>query len=111
ENYGRVAKALLPSPKPAKAIERSLGLELEIVPLADPYVRGGQKLPVEILFKGLPLRGATVKLFDLANDDAPKASCVSDAAGKCTFEFTRRGSWLVNVVWSTPNSPGSSTDF
>jgi len=111
ENYGRVAKVLFPSAAQTKAMLRPLGLELEIVPLADPYSPGLQQLPVEILFKGSPLHGATVKLFDLADDKAPKASCISDIGGKCAFGFARKGSWLVNVVWSTPNPVGSDTDF
>jgi len=111
ENYGRVAKVLLSSVGHASGAFHPFGLELEIVPLADPYSPGLQKLPVEILFKGSPLSGAKVKLFDLANDNAPKASCITDAAGKCALEFARNGSWLVNVIWSTPNAAGGPTDF
>jgi len=114
ENYGRVAKALLASTDPnhdSSVFMKPLGLELEIVPGADPYEAGDANLPIRVLWKGRALQGATVKLYDLANDVAPKAGCQTDQAGTCSFGLTRRGSWLLNVVWSTANPQGSPTDF
>ena len=111
ENYGRVAKALIASASRTSAVQRPLGLELEIVPLRDVYAPTVTRLPLQVLFKSAPLKGATVKLYDLGNDAAPVATCTSDADGHCAFDFARRGSWLVNVVWSTPNPAGSPTDF
>jgi uncharacterized GH25 family protein len=110
ENYGRVAKALLAS-TPAAVVQRPLGLELEIIPLADPYAAGATRLPVRVLFNGKPLPLATVKLYDLEDDASPKAVCLTDADGGCAFDFARRSSWLVNTVWSVPNPPEGSTDF
>lgn len=111
ENYGRVAKALIRSASRTSVVQRPLGLELEIVPLRDVYAPAVTRLPVQVLFKRAPLKGATVKLYDLGNDGTPVATCTSDPDGRCTFDFARRGSWLVNVVWSTPNAAGSLTDF
>jgi uncharacterized GH25 family protein len=111
ENYGRVAKLLLVSKNKTNAIQRPLGLELEIVPLADPYAPGVRHLPIQVIFNHAPLQGAQVKLYDLGDDTAPRATCTTDRAGQCAFDFARSSSWLVNVVWSTPNPEGSGTDF
>jgi len=112
ESYGRVAKALFRSQSDAPAVRRPLGLELEIVPLKSPYsMEASRRLPVQIHFRNAPLPAATVKLYDLANDTTPKATCLTDPNGCCTFAFQPRGAWLVNVIWSVPNQPGNPTDF
>jgi len=112
ESYGRVAKTLFELQSDAAVVRQAMGLELEIVPLANPYSTvSQQKLPVQILFHNAPLEGATVKLYDLADDAEPKATCLTDTRGCCTFAFARRGSWLVNVIWSVPNLPDGPTDF
>ena len=115
ENYGRVAKVLLAPARTGASgrsiATRALGLELEIVPLADPYTPGARALPVQVLWRGSPLPGARVKLYELANDSKPRAVCRTDDSGRCNFDVGRQGSWLLNVVWSSPNAAGGSTDF
>lgn len=111
ENYGRVAKMLLPGASTPATARQPLGLELEIVPLADPYADGSEQFPVRVFARSKPLGGVTVKLYELARDSAPATTCVTGVDGSCSFRFERRGSWLVNVVRSVANPPGSPTDF
>jgi uncharacterized GH25 family protein len=48
------------------------------------------------------LPGALVKLTDLANDEKPAATAVTDRHGRAAFRMPSTGRWLVNVVWSKP---------
>jgi len=98
ENHGRVAKMLLAAPADRSVALKPLGLDLEIVPLADPYAAGVERLPVQALFEGSPLNGATIKLYDLSDDIAPKAVCLTDLEGKCGLQFSKHGSWLESLL-------------
>lgn len=111
ENYGRIAKSLLPATGAAQIAARPLGLELEIVPLVSPYAKGTLRLPVQVLWRGTPLRSATVKLYELADDGAPRQRCITTGDGICAFDFRPVGSWLINVIWSVPNAADEPTEF
>ena len=128
EFYSRRAKALIqvtsrgkPAPggqNPATPVTgqgqvtRPTGLKLEIVPQKNPYeLRPGEALPVQILYEGRPLAGATVKLNNLDFDAEPIAIIRSDADGRASFNVPLRGRWQMNVVWTKVISGNPQADF
>ena len=115
ELYSRRAKALVQVGSDAASqnhVTRPLGLTLEIVPQKNPYALAtGELLPVQILYKGKPLTGATVKLNNLDFDMRPLATHITDASGQTAFEVPRRGKWQLNVIWTTPLTGNPNADF
>lgn len=116
EIYSRRAKALVQVGAPADRADplatRALGLTLEIVPERDPYALGPtREMPVHVLYQGRRLAGATVKLTNLAFDDKPIATAVTDASGRATFRVPPVGDWLLNVVWTRPIAGDPRGDF
>jgi uncharacterized GH25 family protein len=111
ERYGRAAKAIVQvgDGDPA-AVTQSVGLPLEIVPLANPYARP-DRLPVRVLFEGRALAGALVKLTDLAHDTETAEAHRTDAAGEAAFAMPKAGDWRVSVVWTKPLGPDEDADF
>ena len=116
ELYSRRAKTLIQVGAPGVAAQshviKPVGLDLEIVPLRNPYAIGGaSQLPIRVLFKGRPLAGALVKLTNLAADAQPVEIRRSDAAGRAVFTARRAGEWQFNVVWSEPISDNRAAEF
>jgi uncharacterized GH25 family protein len=111
ERYGRCAKAIVRVGQGGSgSATRAMGLALEIVPIVDPYMQPGV-LPVQVLYRGKPLAGATIKFTDLARDEEPREVRRSDAQGRAAFTMPKSGRWLLNVAWSRVLPPGSETDF
>lgn len=106
EIYSRRAKALVQVGSSGTAqphVTQPVGMTLEIVPERDPYAPSRTNaLPVRVLYEGRPLRGALVKLTNLAADEKPVATALTDVGGRATFTVPRTGSWLLNVVWTKP---------
>lgn len=49
----------------SKAAEKPVGLKLEIIPIANPYVLKGEGLlPIKVLFEGKPIEGAIIEIGD-----------------------------------------------
>lgn len=115
EIYSRRAKALVqvgPPGAPQPHVTRPIGLTLEIVPERDPYrLRGGESLPVRVIYEGKPLAGALVKLTNLAADERPVETHLTDRAGRAVFKAPRNGAWLLNVVWTKPIQGNRKADF
>lgn len=96
------------------AISRPIGQTLEIVPLANPNtVRPGSLFPVQILYEGKPLAGATVTATAdtvAAKDPAathdhrePQAfSGKTDKQGKVNILPLVEGLWKIRLVHKTP---------
>ena len=96
------------------AISRPVGQTLEIVPLANPNsLQPGQALPVQILYQGEPLAGATVTATSdtFAERDSAAAhdhrepqafSGQTDKQGKVNVLPLIEGLWKVKVVHKTP---------
>lgn len=97
-------------------ISRPVGQMLEIVPLVNPAkVHVGEKMPVQVLFKGEPLAGATlVATFDGFSPREPQdkshalgAQAFSDqtnAQGITHIIPLREGDWKAKVVHKTDYS-------
>jgi uncharacterized GH25 family protein len=115
ETYSRRAKALVQVGTVTgdqAFVTRPVGLSLEIVPQKSPYALAtGEALPVQILYEGKPLAGATVKLNNLDFDMRPIAAKLSDAAGRTSFDVPRRGKWQLNVIWTKPVTGNPAADF
>ncbi|WP_244624350.1 DUF4198 domain-containing protein [Sphingomonas sp. So64.6b] len=115
ENYGRIAKAIVQVGPPGGSqaqVTKPLGLALEIVPEISPYAMPRSALlPVRVIYHGRPLAGALIKLTDLDHDEAPFETHRTDAAGRARFAMPRRGSWLINVIWTRPLPAARETDF
>jgi uncharacterized GH25 family protein len=105
EYYSRRAKLLVQvGPVSAQPqVTQPTGLKLEIVPQKSPYqLKPGESLPVQILYEGQPLSGATVKLNNLDFDAAPIAQILTDPSGLAIFTVPLRGHWQLNVIWTRP---------
>jgi uncharacterized GH25 family protein len=115
ESYRRVSKAIVQvgavGELPEAHITTPLGLPLEIVLERNPYAAPDGELPVRVFFEGQPLAGALVKLTALEHDASPVEERRTDSSGRASFSLTRRGNWLLNVVWSEPVTTPSDVDF
>ncbi len=115
ESYSRRCKALInvgAGGKPNPWVTKPVGFTLEIVPAVDPYELGaGQLLPVQVLYRGAPLRGALVKLTNLEFDVRPVSTHLTDSAGRASFQVPRTGDWLLNVIWTRPIKGNADADF
>lgn len=106
EFYSRRAKTLIKVGATGMAqphVTRATGLKLEIVPQKSPYdLESGEALPLQILYDGRPLSGATVKLNNLDFDAAPVEQRLTGANGTVAFVVPHRGRWQLNVIWTAP---------
>src|SRR5215210_4417464 len=85
EIYSRCAKSLLRVGEGSgSGHDKALGLELELVPEENPYtLKPGESLPVRLLYKGKPLKGAL--LMALPGELPGELSVRSDAAGRASL--------------------------
>lgn len=99
EVYTRHAKALIGIGH-AKGTDQPLGLETELIALANPYrddMSAG--LPVLLLYQNSPRVNAQIELFDRAPDGTVTVSLHrTDMAGKATLPVTPGHSYLVDAV-------------
>lgn len=98
----------------AAFFSRPIGLNLEIVPLANPnQAKVGELLPVQVFYQGKPLAGAiltaTADTFiekDLAathDHREPQAfSAKTDKEGKVNVIPMMEGLWKIRVIYKTP---------
>jgi uncharacterized GH25 family protein len=116
ENYSRLAKSIVqvgtPDAGSQTQVTKPLGLPLEIVPERSPYTEPQlATLPVRVIYLGQPLAGALVKLTNLEHDAAPLEMQLTDRAGRASFTMPHDGTWLLNVIWTTPLARSRETDF
>lgn len=104
ELYSRRAKALVQVGETlSDTVTRPIGQTLEIVPERNPYaLRGDDPLPVRIYYRGAPLAGASVVMEPLDGATAHGKPVITDATGRASFPFTKRGRWRIGVVWTQP---------
>ena len=113
ELFSRCAKALLAAGGATAGAgwDRPLGLRLELVPEANPYMlQGGGMLPARLLYQGKPLGGALVVAFT-KDRPAAKVSARSDAQGRVALKLDRPGVWLVKAVHMIPAARESGADW
>lgn len=116
ENYSRLAKSIVQvgtlDAGSQTQVTKPLGLPLEIVPERNPYTEPRPAtLPVRVIYQGRPLARALVKLTNLEHDAAPVEMQLTDRAGRASFTMPHDGTWLLNVIWTTPLPRTRETDF
>ncbi|TVQ88185.1 MAG: DUF4198 domain-containing protein [Chromatiaceae bacterium] len=96
--FVKSTKTLLTLGEPTDTWGQVLGLEIELVPLADPTrLAPGDRLPVQVLWRGEPAAATVVALHQgLAEGDRDGAQqTASDAEGRAEFRLDRAGPWLI----------------
>jgi uncharacterized GH25 family protein len=112
ELFSRSAKSLVAAGgSGTTGYDRVLGLTLELVPEKNPYdMKGGDELPVRLLYEGKPLSGALV--VALAYDDPEKKIAQrSDSNGRVTLRLPKEGVWLVKAVHMAPVAGNPNADW
>ena len=112
ELFSRSAKSLIAAGgSGTTGYDRVLGLTLELVPEKNPYaMKGGDELPVRLLYEGKPLAGALV--VALAYDEPEKKIAQrSDASGRVTLRLSKGGVWLVKAVHMVPATGDANADW
>ncbi|HLE93879.1 MAG TPA: DUF4198 domain-containing protein, partial [Sulfuricaulis sp.] len=109
ENYSRSAKALLMNGAATTPADRVLGFRIELIAEKSPYTDKGP-IPFRLRYENRPLAGALVVAFNKA---APldKLKARTDREGRVTFDFKRRGTWLVTAVHMIPAPSGSDAQW
>jgi uncharacterized protein DUF4198 len=115
EIYSRCAKSLVAVGGVATgagiAVDRVLGLPLELIPERNPYeLPLGRGLPVRLIYHDQPLAGALVVAVAR---DAPDAavSARTDAAGRAQIVLTRPGVWLIKTVHMAEAADRKAADW
>ncbi len=116
EVYSRRAKAIVQVGEiDANSIVRvttPVGLRLEMVPGRHPgTLAPGDAMPIQVFYEGVPLKGALVKLNDLAADEEPVAMQRTDADGRTIFTIPRTANWQLNTIWAEPFDDKERADF
>jgi uncharacterized GH25 family protein len=98
-------------------VTAAAGLPLEIVPEVNPAsARPGTAIPMTVLLKGQPLRGAEVSAryagFDklTGSSDSKAFYAVTDTSGKFNFVPLVAGEWLVTVRNEEPFEDSAACD-
>ena len=104
EFYSRRAKAIIQIGDIATDnVTVPVGHTLEIVPLQNPMaLQANEDLTVQVMFRGVPLEGATIDLESVTIGNGPLETMVTDSDGKASFRFPKTGSWKLNVIWGVP---------
>lgn len=108
ERYTRHVKSLVAVGDGAGA-DRELGLQTEIVALANPYTDAGETLPVQVFLEGAPRADAQVELFEKASDGSVTVSLHrTDAKGIAALPVSSGHSYLVDAVVIRPREPSAA---
>jgi len=116
ELYARRAKTLLQVGQVlTENVTRPIGQTLEIVPLVNPFrsevaQSGAGPLPLQVLWRGKPLEGATLSAAAL--DDTGEATMfTTDADGMVTIRAWAGQATLFSVVWGVPAPDDARADY
>lgn len=115
ERFFRCAKAIVHAGPPAAdgggPATRPVGLELELVPEADPAsLAPGQALGLRLRFREEPVSGVLVVGFTrAAPQDRVRAR--TDAGGRAALPLPRAGTWLVKAVHMVRAPAGSEVEW
>jgi uncharacterized GH25 family protein len=112
ELFSRSAKSLVAAGGVGTTgFDRVLGMTLELVPEKNPYaMKGGDALPVRLLYEGKPLAGALVVALSYDDPDK-KISERSDKNGRVSLRLPQEGVWLVKAVHMVPVAGDPNADW
>ncbi|MEO0485560.1 MAG: DUF4198 domain-containing protein [Pseudomonadota bacterium] len=98
ETYRRYAKSLIAVGSGAGA-DRAVGLDTEIVALANPYTDAITEMPVRVTLYGAPRVGAQVEVYEKAPDEAVSVMLfTTDADGVATIPVQAGHEYMVDAV-------------
>lgn len=101
EAYSRFAKTLILADGETKALDKPVGLKIELVALANPYgLAADQPMPVQVLYEGKPLVGVSVKVFEGIGLE-PAYHVRTDADGKASIKPAGIGPYLIGAIHMT----------
>ena len=100
EFYQRCAKTIIQVGNiKDKTFSISTSLPIDIIPSSNPYqLNNKEKVAARVLYKGLPLKNALVKVWHRTNNKTLKKEFFSDADGEIVFPVTTKGKWMVSTV-------------
>lgn len=112
ELYARRAKALVQvGEERTDNVTKPVGQLLEIVPLANPFaLAAGDLLPVQVLWRGKPLEGASLWIARPSTDGTPEV-LITDAEGRASFTLQYGSRYLLYSVWSVPGPNDPRADY
>ena len=104
-HFEQYAKALIHVGGSSEAFSKPVGHTLEIIPLDDPSeLKVGDRLPVQVLFKGKPARFCpvygTYAGFSTGDDFA--FATTADGQGKAKIRILHHGPWLIKARIKLP---------
>lgn len=98
EVYTRFAKALV-AVGHGRGNDQRIGLETEIVAMANPFRTAGGSLPVQVLYRGKPRTGAQVEIFRKTPEGTVKIETVkTDARGIARVPIEGGAIYLIDAV-------------
>lgn len=110
ELYARNAKLLLGVGN-AAGKDRALGLPLELIAARNPYtLKPGDRLSVQLLYRGKPVGGVAVFAFNSADPENPVKS-VTDPNGQADIWLPAAGPYLLNAVHMFEPAAGDKADW
>jgi uncharacterized GH25 family protein len=113
ELYSRRAKTIVQvGDALSDSVTKPIGQTLEIVPMVNPVnVPPGSPLPVKVLFRGAPLKGALIDITDLAKSTDAAGGVRTDAQGQASFTLEAASHYKINVIWGWPNPSNDRAEF
>lgn len=108
--FVKSTKTLLTLGEPTATWSQVLGLEIELVPLADPsQLAAGDRLPVQVLWRGEPVVAALIAIPEGLTEDARDTAwqADSDAEGRAEVLLDRAGPWLIIARVDRPGPSAS----
>lgn len=112
ELYARRAKALFQvGDQQTGNVTQPIGQLLEIVPLANPFALApGDRLTVQVLWRGAPLAGANLTVARPTAGGEPVV-ITTDADGKASFAFQQGSRYVLSAVWGVPAPNDTRADY
>ena len=110
ETYVRSAKALVNVGR-GGGNDRAVGLPLEIIAERNPYeLKPGEALGVRVLYRGQPISGLTLKVFNLKDTQSPRRVPL-DKDGRAQIELPIKGEYLIHTVHVFEPEPGVAAEW
>ena len=111
ERFKRCAKVLIQAGAEADhTYKKKADLELEIIPLANPYDHDIEKgITFKVLYEGEPLEDAMVKWWHKDGEDLDTDFLYTDNRGEVTFSAATPGMYMISTVHMIRllNDPGA----
>ena len=111
ERYSRYAKSLI-AVGAGQGADRPVGMETEMVALANPYTDElGGLFPLQVLYQGVPRANVQVDVFERAPDGTVVSSKLrTDAEGRFSVPVRAGHEYLVDSVVMRPLEPLADID-